>query len=129
VLKLIDQLDLVAVRVEAALLEVEPIVEPRMRAAGTDLLFVKIVDAIDARVGPHAQFRMDVIDALPEVDPVVAARAMSIGGDVIAADELDLAGGDLLVGVAGRNAAIVSHFEPVPFPRARFGNDVQERKV
>jgi hypothetical protein len=88
---LADQLDLVAIDVEAALLEQQPIVEAGVVAAGADLPAAQVGDPVDAGVRPHHQLGMHGVQGLAEIDPLVAARAMAVGRDVIAADELDLA--------------------------------------
>jgi hypothetical protein len=54
---------------------------------------------------------------------------MGVGRDVVAADELDLLGRDLEMGVRGADLVVVIDLQPVPFPGPRFGDDMQERQM
>jgi hypothetical protein len=129
VMDLVDLADLVAVDVEAALLQEQPVVETGMGAARADGLAAQVGDAVDAGVGARHQADVDRVHRLAEVDPVVATGAVGIGRDVVAADELDVTRGDLAVGIARRDLVVVLHVEPVLLPRSRFGDDVEEGKM
>jgi hypothetical protein len=92
-----DELDVVAVDIEAALLEKEPVVEAGMIAAGPDLLAGQVGDAVDA-----------------------------VGRDMVAADELDLAVLHRAMGVGLRNLEVVIDVEPLLGPGARLRDHMQE---
>src|SRR6185312_13407426 len=129
VVDLVDDLDLVAIHIEAALLEIEPVVQARMRAARADLLAAQIADTVDAGIGPHYQLVVHLIDGLAEIDPAVAAGAVGVGRDMVAADELDIAGGNRAMRLGGGDIAIVVDLEPVPLPGAGFGDDMQQDEM
>src|SRR5260370_20180531 len=65
---LVEKLDVLAVDVEAALLEQQPVVEAGMHAAGADLLAPQVGDAIDPGVGPYHELRLHGGQGLPEID-------------------------------------------------------------
>jgi hypothetical protein len=112
-----DEFHLTAVNIEAALLEQQPIVEARMHAAGANLLAAQVGDAVDAGVGPDHELRLHRIQGLSEVHPLVAARAMAVGRDVIAADELNLPARHGSVRVALADLVVVVDVKPMPGPR------------
>src|SRR4051794_6474502 len=97
-----------------------------MHAAGADLLAAEVSDAVDAGVGPHHEFGRHGVERLPEIDPAVAARAMPVGRDVVAADELDLAARNLTMRVVLADLVVVVDVEAVLRPRPRFGDYVQQ---
>src|SRR5262249_57984068 len=102
--------------IEPVLLEVKPVVQAWMRSAGADLAAVEIRKPVDADIGPHHQRMVDLIDCLPEVDPGVAARAMAVGRDVVAADKLDLARRHRTLRLARGDVAVVLDREPMLLP-------------
>src|SRR6187551_1144496 len=85
---------IVAILIEPALLQVEPVVEDRMRADAAQLLAAEVHDAVGAGVGTDNEAVKDVVDGLAEIDPLRPARTQPIGGNVIAAAEFQRAGLD-----------------------------------
>src|SRR5207245_4485212 len=128
-LGLVDELDVVPVRIKPVLLEVEPVVEAGMRAAGADLPPIEIGEPVDARIGAHHELMVDLVDRLPEIDPAVAAGAMTIGRDVIADYELDIARGHRAVRFARGDVTVVVDLEAMLFPGAGFGDHVQQNEM
>ena len=100
-----------------------------MRAAGADLAAVQIGKPVDAGIGAHHELMVDLVDGLAEIDPAVAAGAVAVGRDVVAADELDLAGRHRAMRVGRRNVPVVVDLEPVFLPGAGFGDDVQQHQM
>src|SRR4051812_49010011 len=97
-----------------------------MMAARPDALAAEVGDAVDAGVGAHHELRMHRVQGLPEIDPLVAARTVPVGRDVIAADEFDLTAGDARMRIGLRNLEVVVDVEPMLRPRTRFRDHMQE---
>src|SRR5829696_4463456 len=70
----------------------KPVVEARMRSFGADFLAVQINQPIDTGIRAHDELMVYLIDGLTDVDPAIPPRAMTIGGDMISADEFHVAG-------------------------------------
>ena len=102
----------VAVVEQAGLFDEEPGIQARMFALGGDCLAFEIADLVDARVGAHDQTMIQQADGLAEVNPFVAGRTANVGREMIAADELDRAVGDVLVRIFRSDFVIVIHFQP-----------------
>jgi hypothetical protein len=92
-------------------------------------LAFEIADLVDAGVGAHDQTVVQQADGLAQVDPFVAGRAADVRREVIAADELDGAVGDVFVGIFGGDFVIVIDIQTMLGPGARFVHDMQERQM
>jgi len=68
-------------------------------------------------------------DALTEVNPPVAFGSPNVGRQMIAADELYTAVGNVLVGILRANEIIIFHLQSVFFPAARFSDNVKKRQM
>jgi hypothetical protein len=126
---LLHELDVVAVGIETVLLEKEPIVEGRMAAVRPYFLAVQVGKPVDPAVGPDHKRVVHLIDGLAEIDPAVAAGAVGVCGDMIAAFEFDLAQRHRAMRLARGYLLIIVHVQAVLFPGARFGNDVQQHQM
>ena len=124
------QADLVAVDVEAVLLELQPVVVARVVAAAPDDFAAQVLDLLDPRVGAHDQLAAgDEVDGLPEVHPAVAARAIAVRREVVAADELDVAASAPRRAPRARRCACRTRRRARALPGTRLGNDVQKRQM
>jgi hypothetical protein len=68
-------------------------------------------------------------DTLAEIDPPVAFGSSDVGREVIAADKLYAAVGDVFMGILGANEIVILHLQPVLFPAAGFSDNVKKRQM
>src|SRR5262249_39709350 len=97
-----------------------------MMATRADPLAMKVGDAVDAGFGPHHELGIDGVERLPEIDPLVAARPVPVGRDVVAAHELDLPARHQAMGIALGDLEIVIDIEAMFGPRAGFSDHMQK---
>src|ERR1051325_8430303 len=98
-------------------------------AAGAELLAAEILELPYLAVFAHDERLADIVRRLADVDPVVARRALDVRRDMVAADELHLAGPEKLVRLFRRDVEIIIDLETLLLPSAAFRADVQQGQV
>jgi hypothetical protein len=72
---------------------------------------------------------INLIDGLPKINPVASARPKTIGRNMVAAAELDIAGRYAFLCILRSDLVIEIHLKPVLFPRAGFRYDVKQNQM
>ena len=90
-----------------------------MIAVRSDLLALQIREFVDFAIVADGELVVDLIDGLAEIDPVVAAGASAVSGDMIATNEFDLAQRYRAMRLGRGDRPIVIDFQAMLLPGAR----------
>ncbi len=105
-----------AVVQQPGLFDEQPSVESGMLAFGRDLLALEVGNLVDTGVGAHDETVIQQADGLAEINPAIPRGSPDVGRQMIAADKLHAAVGDVLVRIFRSDLVVVVHIQAVLLP-------------